>query len=37
MAKALGKGFAALFPETDLIKDEEVVQEIAVDEIRPNP
>ena len=33
----MGKGFAALFPETDLIKDEEVVQEIAVDEIRPNP
>ena len=36
MVKALGKGFAALFPETDL-KEEEFIQEIFVDEIRPNP
>lgn len=36
MAKALGKGFAALFPESTSTK-EEVVQEIYIDEIRPNP
>lgn len=36
MAKALGKGFAALFPESTMMK-EEIVQEILLDEIRPNP
>ena len=37
MAKALGKGFAALFPESKLEKENEIVQEIFIDEIRPNP
>lgn len=36
MAKALGKGFNALFPEIEKI-EEEVVQEISIDEIRTNP
>ena len=36
MAKALGKGISALFPEIEKI-DSEVVEEIPVQEIRPNP
>lgn len=36
MARALGKGINALFPEIEKL-DEEVVEEIPVNEIRPNP
>lgn len=36
MAKGLGKGFNALFPDIEL-NDEEIVQEIDINELRPNP
>jgi ParB family transcriptional regulator, chromosome partitioning protein len=37
MAKGLGKGINAFFPNVDLNKEEESVQEIKLKEIRPNP
>lgn len=37
MAKGLGKGFNALFPTMDEVGKEEVVQEIKVNELKPNP
>ncbi|MDF2947393.1 MAG: chromosome partitioning protein ParB [Bacillales bacterium] len=36
MAKGLGKGFGALFPEIEKYNDEQV-QEIFINELRPNP
>jgi len=36
MAKALGKGLESLFPAME-ISEEETIQEISIDEIRPNP
>lgn len=36
MAKGLGRGLSAFFPEVEK-KEEEVVQEISVNELRPNP
>ncbi len=36
MAKGLGRGINAFFPDLD-VKEEETIQEIAVTELRPNP
>lgn len=37
MAKRLGKGLNALISETDLGKDESLIEEININECRPNP
>ncbi|GAA0437043.1 stage 0 sporulation protein Spo0J [Lentibacillus halophilus] len=37
MAKGLGKGINALFPQDAEEKDDDIIQEIPVDECRPNP
>ncbi|MDM5157587.1 ParB/RepB/Spo0J family partition protein [Bacillus sp. DX1.1] len=36
VAKGLGRGINAFFPDLD-VKEEETIQEIAVNELRPNP
>lgn len=36
MAKGLGKGIQAFFPDLD-VKEEEAVKEIAINQLRPNP
>ncbi|MDQ0215410.1 ParB family chromosome partitioning protein [Oikeobacillus pervagus] len=37
MARGLGKGIDALFPNMKTGKKEEVVQEVAINQLRPNP
>lgn len=36
MAKGLGRGINAFFPDLD-VKEEEKIQEITLNELRPNP
>lgn len=37
MAKGLGKGIQAFFPEVNTFDDQEQVQEVSLKELRPNP